>query len=149
VSFFIIRFVIVWTFWVFFADKKRWREIAPACVFAGYMAGIADGIVEHYKLWAFIPVSIIPDLLDNIGIYPVVTYFFIQWLPKQCTLGRMFSYWFVWTTLTIGIELLHLKTGHMEHYMWWSIYHSYTADWILLWMIYQFHKIFRLEKLNY
>jgi hypothetical protein len=146
--FFIFRFIISWTIWIIFADKKRWRELFPVSIFAVYLASITDIIVHHYTLWRYHPSTLITELFDDTGIYIVVTYLFIQWLPKKKTFSCMFMYWFVWTGITITIEWIHIVTGHMEHYKWWNYGWSYLADWILFFLFYQFHKVFELKKLS-
>lgn len=150
--FFIIREMIVWTIWFFFADKKRWRELFIPAMFAGLLAILTDHLMHHYLLWHYHPKGEISqltiELFDDFGMYMVVTYLFIQWLPKKQSGWIMFQYWFVWTGFAIGIEWIHLFTGHMEHHKWWNLGYSYLADWLLFWLFYWFHKIFRLEKLT-
>jgi|GEM_PF-655146 hypothetical protein len=148
-EYYYIRFAIEWIVWLTFADKKRWREILPVCFFASLFSAVTDTLVHHYPLWMFdYSISAIPELLDDFGIYIVVTYLFIQWLPSHHTLWRMLSYWFVWTSLAISIEFIHLKTGHMTYHQWWKIWYSYIADWILFWIFYQYYKAFKFEKLS-
>jgi hypothetical protein len=150
-TFFYARFVIVWACWLLFADKKRWKEIVPVCIFASFLSLITDQIVYFYiTYWEYygIEPTIIRSLMDDFGVYIVVTYLFIQCLPQKQTFFRMFSYWFAWTALAITIEYVHLITGHMAHYNGWSLWHSYISDWILYLIFYQYHKIFQLENLS-
>lgn len=149
--FFIIWFLLSWSIWLIFADKKRWREIIPVCIFADFLGSLADIIVEYYKYWEYLGNVFHPlilDISDELGIYPVVTYLFIQWFPKTQSFWRIFFYWFAWTGLAIIIEYIHLITGHMEHSSGWTLWHSYVADWILFFLFYQFHKMFDLRKLS-
>lgn len=149
-SFFYARFFIVWACWLLFADKSRWREIFPVCVFASFLGLIADQIVDYIPYWEYYgsePEFVI-TLTDEFEINPIATYLFIQWLPKKQSYFNMFFYWFAWTALAISIEYIHVKTGHMVHYNRWTFWHSYVADWILFWIFYQYHKILRLEKLS-
>ena len=60
----------------------------------------------------------------------------------------MFGYWLAWTAFTFAIEWVQLKLGYMTHFQWWTIWHSYIADWILFWMFYQYYKIFQFERLS-
>jgi hypothetical protein len=150
--FFVIRFMIVWTIWILFADKRRWRELFIVGFFAGFLGSTTDNIMTYYKLWDYQNTNIhtvLPKLMDDWGIYIVVTYFFIQWLPKSKNFWSLFGYWFIWTSLAIGIEWIHLKTNHMKHFRWWTLWHSYMADWVLFTIFYQFHKIFKLENLGF
>lgn len=147
--FFIIRFILVWTVWFIFADKKRWRELFPVSIFAGYLGLITDMIIEEQlKLWEYQgEFKEFAEVSDDIGIYIVVTYLFIQWLP-QCKTRASLLYWFLWTSFAIAIEWIHIVTGHMEHHKWWNYGWSYACDWFLFWLFYQFHKIFRLKLLS-
>jgi len=70
----------------------------------------------------------IPGLVNTWGMYIVVVYLFIQWLPKQKTFWPMFGYWFVWIgTMTI-VEWIHVHMGHMSYPLWWRMYHSCIAN---------------------
>jgi len=60
----------------------------------------------------------------------------------------MFAYWFLWTAFAIGIEYVFLVTGHIKYYRGWSLWHSYAADWLLHWIFYMAHRIFKLERLT-
>jgi hypothetical protein len=146
--FWYIRFAIEWSIWLIFADKKRWRELFSVSFFASLIAETTDVITHYQPLWMYDNNnSFIPFLCNDFGIYIVVTYLFIQWLPKHQTIWRMFWYWFVWTAITIIVEFIHVETKHMV-YHGWHIWMSYVADWILFLIFYLFHKIFHLEKLS-
>lgn len=148
-EFYYIRFAVIVACWLLFADKSRWRELFSVGIFANFLDGFADICSFHYPLWKYNPEdSIVPDLFDNMGIYIVVSYLFIQWLPKDRTAGRMLLYWFLWTAFAIGIEWFHIRTGYMTYDRWWRIEYSYIADWIIYWILYQFHKVFKLERLS-
>lgn len=148
---YIVRFILAWSIWLIFADKRRWKEIIPVCIFASFLGVVSDILVEHYPYWEYLDDSVHPlvlELGDEFEIFPTVTYLFIQWLPKQPSLWNMFFYWFLWTSLAILIEHVHLITGHMEHSFGWTLWHSYIADWILFWLFYQYHKVLDLKKLS-
>jgi len=147
--FWVIRFVLFWTVWLVFADKKRWREIIPVSVFASFLSSSSDNIMHQYHLWVYDTeeTSFIADMTDDWSVYLVIAYLFIQWLPKEQTLGRMLKYMFLWTGVVILIEYIHVASGHMTYSYWWNIHLSYFADWILFVMIYQYHKIFHFERL--
>jgi hypothetical protein len=148
--FFYIRFILCWTIWYLFADKKRWRELFPVSIFAGYLGLITDVIVEdRIKLWEYRKGNILfAEISDDMGIYLVVTYLFIQWLPHHKTILTMLFYWFIWAALAIGIEWIHIYTGHMALHKGWNLGYSYLTDWFLFWLFYQFHKVFRLTQLS-
>ncbi len=148
-EFYYYRFAIVWSCWFIFADKSRWRELFPVCFFAGFLGSVSDIITHHYKLWEYDRgQSLVAELADDFGVYLVITYLFIQWLPANRTILKLLTYWLIWTAVTISIEWIHLRTGHLEHHMWWTIWHSYVSDWILLFIFYQYHKIFQFERLS-
>jgi len=150
--FFILSFILAWLFWLIFADKKRWRELFPVGILAGFLGSTTDVVTEYYPFWDYhCPNgmhSLVIDLVDDWGIFLVVTYLFIQWLPKNQTFWRMFRYWFIWTGFTITVEWIYVSTQHMEHSHGWTYLHSYLADWFLLWVFYKFHKRFRLSLLG-
>lgn len=148
--FFITRAIIVWGVWLFFADKRRWREILPVCILASFLGTLTDVIMEEYPLWGYYSGShpLVVILLDEFEVYPVVTYLFIQWLPKNRTFASLFWYWFKWTGLAITIEWIHIYAGYMMYLQWWNMGCSYISDYILFWVFYKFHQVLRLEKLS-
>jgi len=147
--FYIISCLISWIIWILFADKKRWRELFLVGIFASLLGSVTDVIMHHYMLWGY-PAnkSLLPLLLDDISVYIIIPYLFIQWLPSQRTLLSMLCYWFCWTLVTIGIEEIYQVTGHMKYYKWWNIWCSYLSDWFLFWLFYKFHKLFRLRLIS-
>jgi len=142
--------VVSWVVWVIFADKKRWREIFPVSIFAAAIALVSDQIMDKgYKLWGYRGAHpLIATLFDDLGIYIVVTYLFIQWLPKNKSLLNLFKYILSWTVIAISIEYIHIASGYMEHYNWWTFWHSYTADWLLFILFYKFYKTFGFSRLS-
>jgi hypothetical protein len=146
--FYMAWFVVAWTIWVVFADKARWREIVPVCIFAKALSLASDVLMFYYPLWEYLGPPYLIHLADDLAIYPAVTYLFIQWLPKSRTVKDMVRYWLIWTTIAVFIELAYVYSGHMRYHQWWNTWHSYAADWVLYWIFFQFHKIFRLEKLS-
>jgi len=148
-DFYYLRSIIVWGCWLIFADKKRWRELFTVGFFATFLDGFADILSFHYPLWKYQPSnSVIPDLFDNLGVYVVVPYLFIQWLPQSSTLPKLLLYWVAWTSVAIVIEWIHVYTGYMTYGRLWNMGYSYIVDWIIYWLIYQFHKHFHLKKLS-
>jgi hypothetical protein len=148
-KFWLLSFAFSWTIWFVFADKKRWRELFSLGFIALVYALATDVLMHYYPLWIYDgQMSPLPELANAFGVYPVVTYLFIQWLPKQKNIWVLLAYWFFWTGIAVGIELYHVKTGHMSYPRWWNTYHSYIANWILFWMFYHLHKLFRFERLS-
>lgn len=146
--FYIAWFISAWIAWLKFADKTRWREIFPVCIFAMCLALATDVLMFYYPLWEYVGPPHLIHLADDMAIYPVVTYLFIQWLPDSGTVKGMIMYWLIWSTIALSIELIYVNFGYMQYYLWWSTWHSYAADWLLYWLFYQFHCILRLEKLS-
>jgi len=147
--FHLVVFIISWIIWLLFADKKRWREIFPVCFLATFLGCLTDMIMQHYPLWQYLgwhPVCI--HLANDFGVFLVVTYLFIQWLPKRQTFWRMAAYWFVWTGASISLELFYKNTGRLIYHQWWNIWCSYLADWLLFMLFYYYHRLFRFEKLS-
>ncbi|EIW18589.1 hypothetical protein FA11_3410 [Pelosinus fermentans A11] len=150
-DFFYMRFLVSWTCWLIFADKARWREIAPVSIFASLLGVISDHFTNfHITYWEYYGnhPKIIMVLLDDFEIYAVVTYLYIQWLPKRQRLLDLFTYIFPWTLFAVLIEYIHINTGHMAHHHGWTFWYSYVADWILFLLFYMYHKIFHFEKLS-
>lgn len=147
--FFVICFFLAWLCWIIFADKKRWNELFLVSLFATLLGLFTDILMQHYCLWEY-PSGhpLLPHLADDFGIYITVSYLFIQWLPKKQTFWAMICYWFIWTVVTIGIELIFRATNHIQYHKWWNTGWSYLADWILFLVFYEFHKIFNLRKLS-
>lgn len=148
--FWIIRFILFWLIFILLADKQRWRELFTVGFFAVAIGASTDSIMHHYKLWIYdnMQTSILADLTDDWSLYLVTTYLFIQWLPKIKNFKNMFIYWLIWTTISITTEYIHILTGHMLYTTWWNIWWSYPSDWLLFYIFYKFHQIFKLQKLS-
>lgn len=141
-------FLLAWLAWFAFADKSRWRELFLVSLFALFLSTLTDALMHHHKLWEFVDgTSITAELIDDFGLYIVVPYLFIQRLPRRAP-GPMLAYWFAWTGLAIIIEWIHIRAGVMTHHRWWTLTHSYLADWLLFWLFYRFHRLFRLDRLS-
>lgn len=146
--FYIAWFAAAWAAWLAFADRQRWREILPVCIFAKTLALATDVMVFYYPLWEYIGPPALIHLADDLAIYPVVTYLFIQRIPKSQVFKAMLAYWLFWTTLAAVIELIFVHSGHMTYRLWWNTWHSYAADWFLYWVFYKFHRLLRLSRLS-
>lgn len=136
-----IRFVIFWLLWLMFADKTRWREMLPVCILASLLGSLTDALIHYYPLWCY-DSTLWSEWSDDLSVYPVVVYLFIQWMPRKQQPITMLTYWLCWTLFAITVELIHLVTGHMSYPTGeWSLLHSYLADWFLFWLFYRFHKL--------
>ena len=146
--FYVVWFFLVWIIWLLFADKSRWREILPVCIFAKCLSLATDVLMFYYPLWEYAGFPFLIHLADDFAIYPVVTYLFIQWLPNNRSVKNMLRYWLVWTTAALAIELIYVHFGYMRYHQWWNTGYSYAADWLLYWLFFKFHQILKLEKLS-
>ncbi len=147
--FFIALFILSWAAWLLFADKQRWREIFPVSIFAAFLGCLTDTFMHYYPLWEYpSEMPLLQHIMDDSGVYLVVTYLFIQLLPKKRTLLVMLVYWIIWTGFSIGLEWVHLITNHMKHHMWWNLWYSYASDWLLFWLFYQYYRVFQFSRLN-
>lgn len=141
---FVINFVLSWTAFFLFADKRRWREFYPSVALAMIMSLASDSLVTQIPLWTYhdhqnwlSPLWV--SLLDDFGIYPVVTYLFLQYYPKHRPISRQLLYFTVWTTGVILIEFLYLTQGWMVHRYFWSLPMSYFADWTIFFLLLRLH----------
>ena len=146
-NFWLARFIFEWLIWLTFADKSRWREIMPVCIFASFVSLLVDQICELLGLWQYLPNDTLADLINAIGIYLIVTYLFIQYLPEQRTILSLFKYFFFWTAAAITVEFIHVYFGYMKHETW-NFGFSYISNWLLFCMFYTFHRTLKLSKLN-
>ena len=135
-----------------FADRSRWREFAPACLLAMVLSISSDIIVvSHYKLWTYHdPTGWIlqkspAHFFDDLGIYPVVTYLFLQYYPAAKNRLHKVAYFFYWTTGAILLEFLHHLMGWMGHTNGWTHWHSYVSDWLLLFVLLLFHQVYNRQ----
>lgn len=143
-SFSIILFIISWISFFIFADKKKFYLLAPTCYLAMYFACFSDMMTSVYPLWDYpaptkVQVFIRHVLHDN-GIYPVVTYLFLQTLPQKQNTSSVLRHIFYWSLLAISLEWIAIKTGNMKHGYWWGFGWSYLADWFLYLFFYFHHK---------
>lgn len=143
-------FIFAWLFWIAFANKNRWKEIFPVSVFASWLSFIAEAWMHYvHELWSYSGTfDILPLFANAFGIYIVVPYFFIQWLPAEKTLATIFKYIFSWTAFAITFEYIHWIFLQIEYHLWWNIGCSYIADWILFCMFYGYYNVTGLKKLQ-
>lgn len=147
--FYFINFSLCWLCWLTFADKKRWRELFAVSLLALFTASLSEDLMHHYLLWEYLGGNgFVIGLLNSFGIYIVIPYLFIQWLPKELNLKNLLWYGLIWSVFALGIEWVYLFTKHMKYYKWWNLGFSFLADGFLFWVFYQFHKIFHLERLS-
>lgn len=143
-TFSILLFAMSWICFFLLGDKKRFIELSPTCYLAMYLACTTDMLTNVYPLWEY-PAKdrlhvFYRHVLQDAGIYPVVTYLFLQTLPERETILHVARHIFCWSLLAIGIEVIAITTNHMEHHLWWNYSWSYAFDWVLYIIFYAHHR---------
>lgn len=140
----IIKFIISWACFIFFGNKKKFSLIAPTCYVAIILALITDLLMFLYPLWNYESETKIQlfekQMLNSFGIYFVVTYLFLQTLPKKQNIFNVGLHILYWTILCISIEILAFKLGYISYGLWRNLGWSYLVDWILFLIFYAHHK---------
>ncbi|BCJ86799.1 CBO0543 family protein [Effusibacillus dendaii] len=127
--YFLFLFTFTWTWFLVYADKTRLREFYTAVMFSATLGLLTDLMMIHYLLWDYkgLPQSQFstPLILDS-SIYPVVTYLFLQGLPK--TWVSMLKRTVTWSCFAVLFEWVTIHTGHMQHHLWWNLGFSFLSD---------------------
>jgi hypothetical protein len=150
-TFSVILFILSWSVYFIVADKNKYVYISPTSYIAVILALVTDLLMFVYPLWEYPSGTnlalFIKQLLNSFGIYFVVTYLFIQYLPKDKSHLQFLLYIFYWTGLSIFIEFVSLKVGYITHSYWWNLGWSYLSDW-LLFLLFYYHFMWRISNLN-
>jgi hypothetical protein len=105
-----------------------------------YLAATIDLFAHHYLLWDYPKgtqlVQYSYHLMQQLGVYPVVIYLYIQTLLQKQSVVRMFRHILYWSLLALFLEWLSVKTGFMEYKKWWNLGWSYLSDWLLFLLFY-------------
>lgn len=141
-TFAIALFIISWIIYIFFADKSKLPRFLSTVYFGMIVALMSDLFMHVVELWKFNIENrlhiFIARWVTSWGVYFVIMYLFLQWLPKKQSFSSMFKYLFYWTTFSIIAEWFFLKMDWFIHVKWWNLFHSYWADWVL-YLIFYFH----------
>lgn len=141
-TFVISLFVLSWIIYIILADKSKIDRFLSTVYFGMLVALMSDLFMHVVELWAFNIddrlQTFIARWLTSWGVYFVIMYMFLQWLPKEQTLWSIFRYLFYWTTFSIVAEWFFVKMGWFLHKGWWNLFHSYWADWVLF-LVFYFH----------
>ncbi|WP_018249281.1 CBO0543 family protein [Orenia marismortui] len=144
-AFSITLFIISWLVFLKFADRSKFFEYSPTCYIAMILGLMTDILVHHYPFWKYTaakkPQIIIRHYLDDLGVYFVVTYLFIQCLPKTQKTFNMLIYIFGWTVIAVLIEAIALKLTGIEHGLGWNLIYSYLSDWLLFLIFYAHYRL--------
>ncbi|MGZ4112738.1 MAG: CBO0543 family protein [Tumebacillaceae bacterium] len=137
---FVLVFLSSWVAFICLADRKRFREIFTTSLMAMVLGLTSDLIIEYVPIWHYqdpvVPTLLI-KVLDDFGLYFVVSYLYIQFLPV--TFKKWLLYTLLWTLSCISFETIMLKSGRMQHEMGWSLWSSYVADWVILGFLTTYH----------
>lgn len=107
-AFSITLFLISWSCFIIFSDKRRLHYFYPTCLLAIYMSCAVDFFAtEHYILWDYPQGTKVQTnfyhLLQQLGVYPVVTYLYLQTLPKNNhRKWRVVRHIFYWSILALS-----------------------------------------------
>jgi hypothetical protein len=139
----IILFILSWLAFYIFGDKKRFRLYVVTGYVAIILAFITDLLMFVYPLWQYPGTDVEMfwiQLINSFGLYFVVTYFFLQTLPKSQTIFTVGKHIFYWSLFAIILEFILLSIGFIEHGLWWHLGWSYAADWFLFFIFYMHHR---------
>ncbi|MDN4494708.1 CBO0543 family protein [Ureibacillus aquaedulcis] len=139
----IVTFIISWIAYLFFSDKKKFHLYVLTAYIGIILALITDLLMFVYPLWNYPGTKLekfFIQLLNGFGLYFVVIYLFLQFLPKRQTVLTITRYIFFWSMFAIILEFIYLHIGFIEHGLWWNIMHSYIADLLLFVIFYLHHK---------
>lgn len=149
-QFTIVISIISVTIFLIFIDKSKFIKFLPTCYFAGLLDLYTDLITAHYPFWHYKSTKEIYQILihpmNTFGIYFVITYLFLQTLPKKQNIVSISLHIFYWLIPSLAIELLATNLGVLIYGHGWNTYYSFLAD-ICIYLILYFH--FKLtEKLR-
>lgn len=141
----VVIFIASWVSFLIFADKKKFFNFLPTCYLAMILGLMTDILTYHYPLWSYPAQNklfqLFRNYLDELGVYFVVTYLFIQTLPRKQSIFKIAIHIFYWSVLSFSLEFIAIATGSMNHGLWWNIGYSYIADWILYIIFYSHFKL--------
>lgn len=125
---YVIFLLLFWLAFLLLLDRRRWRELYPTFLFAGFACSLGDLLGTSYGLWTYhgYPLPLKQDLLGRLGGYPVLATLFIQHRPAgwRARLG----YWLAWAAAaTLGEWLFFARPGLVTYGHGWSIYWSFLA----------------------
>lgn len=128
-----------------FADKKLFFKFLSTCYLAMILGLTTDIITSYYPLWTYTSNNPLEKLLitffDDFGVYFVVTYLFLQTIPKKETFISVTVHILYWSLLALVIEIIAHKIGWIKYDFWWNTLYSYISDWILYIVFYLHYKL--------
>ena len=122
--FYLLRLIFYWTIWFILADKRRWKEIFPACIFGSFLNLLLSVIMQYFPYWSY-PApglhTLITVLADNFAIYPVQYIFLFNGYPKNNHYGIYSFTGLDGQGIAIVAEFIQLQTGNMTHLNGWML----------------------------
>ncbi|ARU61336.1 hypothetical protein CBW65_10245 [Tumebacillus avium] len=143
---FLVLFALSWAVFYLFVDFQRLRELYPCALVASLLGIITDLVMLKFQLWGYhtplVPALYIPLVLDS-SIYPVTAVLFTQYLPLRRNRLVKFGYIVAWSLPSVLLEWTFLLRDEMQHYRWWTLWHSFFADLIIFFILYGIHLLVR------
>jgi hypothetical protein len=142
-----VIFITSWICFLLFADKKKFFGFLPTCYLAMVLGLMTDVLTFYYPLWNYPAPNGLGKIFrrysDELGVYFIVTYLFIQTLPLKLTIFKLIKHIFYWSVLAFSLEVIAVTTGSMKYGLWWGIGYSYICDWILFIIFYNHYKLLK------
>lgn len=143
---YLILFGLSWAGFYLFADFKRIPELYPTGLLSSWLGIFTDLIMVKYNLWQyhskFFGSLEVPLLLDW-SVYPVVAILYIQFFPEKKPLSKKLLYTLIWVICSIIMEWIFMQRGEMIHRKWWTLGHSFVADWIIYGILYSMYRFLK------
>lgn len=132
--YFLAVFILAWLIFWTLADRKRIVELYPVALLGMVMSLTSDVLTGSIPLWSYHDAHwhlhpLLISFLDDLGIYPVISFLYAQFLPHKP--GKWLLYTFCWIAGGIMLEFLMVREHIMKHHLFWSLIHSYGCDWII------------------
>lgn len=153
--FFVSVFVASWICYAIFMKKGKLIYTYPSALLAMLMSLSSDSLLRFVPLWEYNDVDTnwpheIYTFLDDFGLYPVIGSLFVLYMPASWK--KWLLYMIGWTSGGIFIEWLLIHRKYMAYHGYWSLWHSYAADWLIFGILtlqYKIHlKLLRTPRLD-
>ena len=150
--FFVAFNLIFWLLYILFADKQKLALFLPTCYFALIFSITSDLLVQIYPLWEYPAKTgfghFTRHILLDFGPYFVVTYFFLQTLPRIQTPKRIIIHLLLWSAGSVVIEYYLQHTHQIIYLKWWNLQFSFISDLILFAVFYAHHVWISKKQIN-
>ncbi|UOF88952.1 cupin domain-containing protein [Fodinisporobacter ferrooxydans] len=141
--FFIFIFLISWASFLLFSNKKRIHELYQSSLIGMMMSLTSDAVTSFHPFWFYNDPEthlskFVIQMLDDFGVYPVISYLYIQYMPNS--VRKWLKYTWCWTLAGITIEYMMVNRGYITHQLGWSLSLSYISDWIIFGLLTLHHQ---------